>query len=45
MKCDECNYYWIADGERYPRCHCEETAFAPCEDDEESEENEEEESE
>lgn len=34
MKCTDCNYYWKADGERYARCHCEETAFAPCEEEE-----------
>lgn len=40
MKCTECNYYWKADGERYARCHCEETAFAPCEEDEDEIEKE-----
>lgn len=34
MKCAECNYYWTDEDEEYPSCHCEETAFAPCEEDE-----------
>lgn len=39
MKCTECNYYWQDEGEEYSRCHCEDDAVAPCEEEDwESEE-------
>lgn len=31
MRCSECNYYWIDEGEEYPSCHCEDDIIAPCE--------------
>ena len=38
MKCIDCNYYWVDEGEKYPRCHCTESAGnAPCELDEDEE--------
>lgn len=45
MKCENCNYYYHADGDffPFPTCHCEEPeGYAPCEiEDKESEEEEE----
>ena len=38
MKCIDCNYYWVDEGEKYPRCHCTESeGNAPCELDEDEE--------
>ena len=38
MKCLNCNYYWVDEGEEYPRCHCDEPeGNAPCELDEDVE--------
>jgi hypothetical protein len=45
MKCIECNYYWIDEGNDYYTCHCTEPeGEAPCEwEDDEIEEEEDEE--
>lgn len=38
MKCIDCNYYWVDEGEKYPRCHCTESdGNAPCEQEEDEE--------
>ena len=38
MKCIDCNYYWVDEDEKYPRCHCiESEGNAPCELDEDEE--------
>ena len=38
MKCIDCNYYWVDEDEKYPRCHCTESeGNAPCELDEDEE--------
>lgn len=33
MKCVECNYYWKAEDDNYPCCHCDPNFPAPCEED------------
>lgn len=35
MKCIDCSWYWIDEGEKYYRCHCTEPdGNAPCEEEE-----------
>lgn len=44
MKCINCGWYWISEGENCYTCHCTEAeGDAPCEDDDWDEEEEEEE--
>lgn len=48
MKCINCNYYWVDEGEEFARCHCTDPeGDAPCEwdEDEETEDIDEEEEE
>lgn len=41
MKCINCNWYWIDEGEKYYRCHCTEpNGDAPCEEEEREREEE-----
>ena len=35
MRCEDCSYYWIEDGEKYPSCKYEgPNDWAPCEEEE-----------
>lgn len=44
MKCNECGYWYKAEGDKYPHCHFEgPEGWAPCEQEEEDEEEEDEE--
>lgn len=44
MKCINCHWYWIDEGEKYYTCHCTEAeGDAPCEGDDWDEEEEEDE--
>lgn len=40
MRCADCLWWWKEDCEKYPRCHCEDDALAPCEEDEDEMEKE-----